>query len=140
MFDAMQSEDLQPRSVDSLVSGNSEETRHSDEPHEIRVERITGRHSLPKTMGALLPRRLTGAQSPLDYVSGNRNMVIDVSIETTTESSGISPSLQMSMAYATSTSRPRAATVGAQTHQLGLVDRAKDFARKLRRKSRGELS
>jgi len=129
-----------PRSVDSLVSENSKETRHGEEPHEIRVERINGRYSLPKTVGALLPRRLTRAQSSLDYVPGDRNMVIDVSVETTTESSGISPSLQMSMAYATNTSRRRAATVGTQTHQLGLVDRARDFARKLRRKSRAELS
>jgi len=125
-----------PRSVESCVSDNSEEeTQHTDEQHEIQVERIAGHQTLPKTVGVLLPRRLAHAQSQLDFASINRGMVIDVSVETTTESSHFPPNLQRSTAYA---ARPRAATVGVLTSHGGLVELAKDFARKLRRKSRAE--
>lgn len=123
---------FQPRSVDSFVSASLEEgTQHTEEQHEIQVERIAGRQTLPRTMGALLPR-LTRTQSQLGYVSINRSMVVDVSVETTTEWSNISPNLQTSTAYATRPSRPRAATTN------NVVERAKDFVFKLRRKSRGE--
>jgi len=124
-----------PRSVESFVSQNSEEeTQHTDAQHDIQVERIAGRQTLPKTVGALLPRRLTRAQSHLDITSINKGMVIiDVSVETTTESSCFPPNMQASTAYA---ARPRAATVGVMTSHGGLMERAKDFARKLRRKSR----
>lgn len=126
---------LQPRSVDSLVSEKSEqEVHYTEEEHEIQVERIAGRQSLPKTMGALLPRRLARHQSQLDYVSIKRGMVIDVSVETTTEPSRLSSDLHTSTAYATRPSRARAATVDILSSN-SLMERAKDLARKLRRKS-----
>lgn len=127
---------LQPRSVDSFISATCEEgTRHSEEQNEIRVERIVGRQTLPRTVGALLPGRLTRPQSQLGHVSINTCTVVDVSVETTTTSSHHSPNLQTSTAYATTPSRPRAATVDAPTSYGSLVERAKDFARKLRRKN-----
>jgi len=131
-----------PRSVDSFASDKSEQaTLETEEEHEIQVERISGRQSLPKSVGALLPRRLTRAQSQVDYVSITKGMVIDVSVETTTELSCFSPSQHMSTAYATRPSRPRAATVDILNLacHVGLMERAKGFARKLRRKSRGEV-
>lgn len=133
----------QPGSVDSFASDNSEQaTPETEEEHEIQVERISGRQSLPKSVGALLPRRLTRARSQLDYVSINKSMVIDVSVETTTELSRFSSDLQMSTAYAARPSRARAATVDALhlACHVGLLERAKGFARKLKRKSRGEVS
>ncbi|KAG9312165.1 hypothetical protein JVU11DRAFT_7456 [Chiua virens] len=131
---------FQPRSVESMASENlEEETPQTEEEHEIQVERIAGRQTLPKTVGALLPRRLTRAQSHHDYVSITRGMVIDVSVETTTESSQSSPNMQTSTAYATRPSRLRAATVGTIPIPASLVERAKDFARKLRGKGRTDL-
>lgn len=122
------------------MSVNSEEeTQRTDEQHEIRVERIAGRQSLPQTVGSLLPRRLTRAQSQIDCSSINRNMVIDVSVETTMESSHLPPNMKTSTAYATRPARSRAATVGVVTSHGGLVERARDFARKLRRKSKAEV-
>ncbi|KAG6381997.1 hypothetical protein JVT61DRAFT_628 [Boletus reticuloceps] len=128
-----------PRSVESFVSEISEETQHTDEQHEILVERIAGRQTLPQTVGALLPRRLTRVQSHLDYTSINGSMVIDVSVETTMESTHLAPDMQSSTVYTAGPSRSRAATVGVMTFNGGLVERAKDLARKLRRKSGAEL-
>ncbi|KAG8221242.1 hypothetical protein J3R82DRAFT_1404 [Butyriboletus roseoflavus] len=127
-----------PRSVESFVSASLEKvTQHTEEQHETQVERIAGRQTLPRTMGALLPRRLTRTQSQLGYLSINRSTVVDVSVETTTEWSQLSSNLQTSTAYATRPSRPRAATMNI-VRSGNLVERAKDFVCKLRRKSRGE--
>lgn len=134
-----QTTSFQPRSVESLVSGCSgEETHHTDEQHEIRVEIIAGRQTLPQTVGALLPRRLARAKSQIDCSAMNRDMVIDVSVETTTESPHLPPNV--SAAYATRPLRSRAATTDiVMGPQGGLVGRAKGFASKLRRKSRADV-
>ncbi|KAF8841711.1 hypothetical protein BDN67DRAFT_966785 [Paxillus ammoniavirescens] len=132
-----------PRSFESLISeGSEDEARLEDNQHVTQVERITGRQTLPKTVGAMLPRRLSRTQSQTMYVPSKKNVAISISVErTTANASHTPPDSRTSTAYATKTLRSRASTIDVPVSQSsggGLMERAKDFARKLRRKSRAD--
>ncbi|KAF9228485.1 hypothetical protein BS17DRAFT_341157 [Gyrodon lividus] len=132
-----------PRSFESFISEGTEETHClEDNTHVTQVERIAGRQTLPKTVGAMLPRRLSRTQSQNIYIRSKRNLVIDISVEkTTADTSHTPPHGSNSTAYATKPLRPRASTMGVTVSQLSggsLMEQARDFMRKLRRKSRAE--
>ncbi|KIL00863.1 hypothetical protein PAXRUDRAFT_29488 [Paxillus rubicundulus Ve08.2h10] len=135
---------VNPRSFESLISeGLEDEARLEDNQHVTQVERITGRQTLPKTVGAMLPRRLSRTQSQTMYVPRKRSVAISISVEkTTADTPHITTSNGgTSTAYATKPLRSRASTIdvpGARVSGGSLMERAKDFARKLRRKSRAD--
>jgi len=135
---------VNPRSFESLISeGLEDEARSEDNRHVTQVERITGRQTFPKTVGAMLPRRLSRTQSQTMYVPSKRNVAISISVEKTTANDAphTPPDSMTSTAYAAKPLRSRASTIDippSQSSGGGLMERAKDFARKLRRKSRAD--
>jgi len=130
-----------PRSWESLVSEASEDETHrlEDNQQVTQVDRIAGRQTLPKTMGAMLPRSLSRAQSQTLIVPTRSVVTVDISVEKTTAvASHTEPDGRTSIAYATKPLRPRASTLHAQPSGGNLMERAKYFARKLQRKSATE--
>ncbi|KAH7921443.1 hypothetical protein BV22DRAFT_1038658 [Leucogyrophana mollusca] len=135
-----------PRSVESFISEGADledDTYHLEDDHHVtQVERIAGRQTLPKTMGAILPRRLSRTQSQNVLSSANTNVVIGVSVEeATVDASHPRHEGSRAMAYATKSTalRTRASTLSvpnAQPSGNSLMARAKGIAQKMRRKSK----
>ncbi|KAH7911386.1 hypothetical protein BJ138DRAFT_1113260 [Hygrophoropsis aurantiaca] len=134
-----------PRSVESFISEGAEvddDTYHQEDAHHVtQVERIAGRQTLPKSVGAILPRRLSRTQSQNVLSSGN-TVVIGVSVEEATiDTSHPRHEGARATAYATKSPalRNRASTLtfpSGQTSANGFMARAKGLAQKIRRISK----
>ncbi|KAL4068671.1 hypothetical protein V8B97DRAFT_2008581 [Scleroderma yunnanense] len=132
-----------PKYFQPFISGDDNHNIREGDQHVIEIQRLAGRQTFPKTVETLLPRRLsrTLTRSQSLFVTSNTTVVIGVSIErTTTESPGTHPSEQCSTVHAPKARRARAYTIDIPppSHSGGnLVQRTKEFARRMRRKKQG---
>jgi len=142
-------------SHDSLGShaSDNEGLHAEDDNHVTQVHRIAARQTLTRTVGSFLPRRLSRARSRPVIEDNDGTLVIGVSVRAATveESPSTDPGSRLPTAMVTTgsdnslaaTLSPKASksslrSISSNNHfasNVNWVAKAKDFTRKLRRKS-----
>jgi len=114
---------------------------HTEDNHITHMHKIAGRQSISKTVGGLLPRRLSRARSAHVISNADANVVIGVSVEAkveATEDAGDTPA----QVHAPGNLRSQASKLSMPSLNpppSGWISKAKGFTQKFRRKSRPSL-
>ncbi|KAF8891873.1 hypothetical protein BD779DRAFT_153865 [Infundibulicybe gibba] len=129
----------------SFASGASAHTddleAHTEDNHITQMHKIAGRQSISKTVGGLLPRRLSRARSAHVIANGDANVVIGVSVEAKVEATEHAGDSRAQVhAPGNLRSQPSKLSMhGPNSAPSGWMLKAKGFTQKFRRKSRPTL-
>jgi len=129
-------------STKSFASGASahvdDEGAHLEDNHVTQMHQIAGRQSISKTIGSLLPRRLSRTRSA-NILVGEANVMIGVSVEEATEESAEGAEASQTVIHAPGALRnqpSRLTMAGSSPARNNWVAKAKGFTQKFRRKSK----
>jgi len=129
-------------SAKSFASGASadldDEGAHLEDVHVTQMHQIAGRQSISKTVGSLLPRRLSRARSA-NILAGEGNVVIGVSVEEATVESAEGAEASHAVVHAPGALRKqpsRLTMAGSSPARNSWVAKARGFTQKFRRKGK----
>ncbi|KAG6813762.1 hypothetical protein H0H92_007714 [Tricholoma furcatifolium] len=138
-FYQLQSGNDSMKSFASGASAHLDEDAHREQEHATQMLHIAGRQSISKTVTNYLPRRLSRARST-NLLVADANVVIGVSVEEATVESPEGAEAGRTVIHAPGSLRNQTSRLtmpGALPSRSNWIAKAKSFALKLRRKTKG---